>query len=317
MSPKISIIVPVYKVELYLRKCIDSILNQTFKDFELILVDDGSPDRCGEICDEYRKKDNRIKVLHKKNGGLSSARNAGLDIAKGDYIGFVDSDDWIESDMYEVLYNLCIENNSEIGVINYQIVYPDRQKNKKNSDLKIFNKKEAMDEILKGRYFEEIVWSKLFKKEAIEKIRFKEHIKYEDTDFTYRVIHKCEKISYLGKSLYNYLIREGSTMDMISKEIVLDYIYIYDEMYEFYKNNQLNSKEIILLKLIDSGLNTLNEIIKNDFLEIKIILDKYFYKFLKIKKIHKKTKFLLIILKLNPSLYIKMIKKLFIKEKLK
>ena len=99
MSPKISIIVPVYKVELYLEKCINSILNQTFKDFELILVDDGSPDRCGEICDEYAKKDNRIVVVHKENGGQASARNVGLDIARGDYIGFVDSDDWIERDM--------------------------------------------------------------------------------------------------------------------------------------------------------------------------------------------------------------------------
>jgi len=92
MSPKISIIVPVYKVEPYLRKCIDSILAQTFTDFELILVDDGSPDGCGKICDEYAKKDNRILVIHKSNGGLSSARNAGLEIAKGEYIGFVDSD---------------------------------------------------------------------------------------------------------------------------------------------------------------------------------------------------------------------------------
>lgn len=96
--PKISIIVPVYNVEKYLRKCIDSILNQTFKDFELILIDDGSTDESGKICDEYNLKDNRIKVIHKENGGLSSARNAGLDIAQGEYIGFVDSDDWIESD---------------------------------------------------------------------------------------------------------------------------------------------------------------------------------------------------------------------------
>ena len=97
--PKVSIIVPVYKVEKYLRKCIDSIINQTLKDIEIILVDDGSPDNCGKICDEYAAKDTRIKVIHKENGGLSSARNAGMEVAEGEYIGFVDSDDWIESDL--------------------------------------------------------------------------------------------------------------------------------------------------------------------------------------------------------------------------
>lgn len=106
MNPKISIIVPVYEVEPYIHKCVDSILAQTFTDFELILVDDGSPDNCGEICDEYEENDSRIRVIHKENGGPSSARNAGLNIAKGDYIGFVDSDDWIETDMYEML--ICV-----------------------------------------------------------------------------------------------------------------------------------------------------------------------------------------------------------------
>ena len=108
MNPKISIIVPVYKVEPYIRKCVDSILTQTITDFELILVDDGSPDICGEICDEYAGKDYRIKVIHKENGGLSSARNAGLDICTGDLIGFVDGDDFIDNDMFETLYTLLI-----------------------------------------------------------------------------------------------------------------------------------------------------------------------------------------------------------------
>src|SRR5665647_2657921 len=103
-NPLISIIVPIYKVENYIRNCVDSILNQTYKNLEVILVDDGSTDNCGNICDEYSLKDNRIKTIHKKNGGLSSARNAGLDVAKGEYIGFIDSDDWIEKDMYESLY---------------------------------------------------------------------------------------------------------------------------------------------------------------------------------------------------------------------
>ena len=107
----ISIIVPIYNVELYLEKCIESIINQTYKNLEIILVDDGSTDSCGKICDEYAKKDNRIKVIHKINGGLSDARNKGMEIAKGKYIGFVDGDDYVASDMYETLYKFSVKNS--------------------------------------------------------------------------------------------------------------------------------------------------------------------------------------------------------------
>lgn len=115
----ISIIIPVYNVERYLRECIDSIIAQTYKNLEIILVDDGSSDKSGEICDEYSKKDSRIKVIYKKNGGLSDARNVALDIAKGDYIGFIDSDDYIEKDMFQILYNLAEEYNAEISSISF------------------------------------------------------------------------------------------------------------------------------------------------------------------------------------------------------
>ena len=120
---EISIIVPVYNVDQYLENCIESILNQTFKDYELILIDDGSTDKSGEICDKYEKKDNRIKVIHKYNGGLSSARNAGLDLACGKYIGFVDSDDSIHPEMYEILYDLQQIYNADISVCSFKKVY--------------------------------------------------------------------------------------------------------------------------------------------------------------------------------------------------
>ena len=116
MEELISIIVPIYKTEKYLDRCIKSIINQTYKNLEVILVDDGSPDRCGVICDKWAQKDKRIKVIHKENGGVSDSRNAGLDIANGEYIGFVDSDDYIHKDFIKILYNLCKENNSDISV---------------------------------------------------------------------------------------------------------------------------------------------------------------------------------------------------------
>lgn len=119
--PEISIIVPIYKTEKYLNRCVNSLINQTFKNFELILVDDGSPDACPVLCDKWGKRDTRIKVIHKKNGGLSSARNAGLNIAQGKYIGFVDSDDWIEPDMYELLYNAAEKYQTDYSAVNMLI----------------------------------------------------------------------------------------------------------------------------------------------------------------------------------------------------
>src|SRR5690625_3550080 len=123
MEIKLSIIVPIFNMEQLLPKCLDSILTQTFKGFELILVNDGSTDKSGEICDDYAHKDQRIKVIHKKNGGTSSARNAGLAVAKGDYIGFVDSDDYINKHMYETLYNSAIKHSSDIVLCSYEDVY--------------------------------------------------------------------------------------------------------------------------------------------------------------------------------------------------
>ena len=116
-NPKISVIVPVYKVEKYLDKCVESIVNQTYKNLEIILVDDGSPDNCPAMCDEWAEKDERIRVIHKENGGLADARNAGMDIATGDYIGFVDSDDWIEPNMYEVLLKNALKYDADISTI--------------------------------------------------------------------------------------------------------------------------------------------------------------------------------------------------------
>ena len=128
MFPKISVVVPIYKVEKYLDRCIYSIINQTYTNLEIILVDDGSPDNCPKICDEYASKDNRIKVIHKQNGGLSSARNAGIKVATGDYIGFVDSDDFIELDMYEQMYKVAYENDVDLVMSDYYKVHKDDRK---------------------------------------------------------------------------------------------------------------------------------------------------------------------------------------------
>lgn len=311
MNPKISIIVPVYKVEQYIHKCIDSILKQTFKEFELILVDDGSPDSCGEICDRYAIQDSRIKVIHKENGGLSSARNAGLDIAQGDYIGFVDSDDWIEMDMYELLYRMCVEQGCDIAICSSEIHYNDKTVISSSHPFVIHDRNSAMKTMLEGNLYDEVVWTKLFKRQLLEGIQFPVGISYEDTAFTYKVIHKCEKVCFIGEPKYHYIKRDNSMMDRAVKEVKIDAILIYDEMCKFMEQYYKGLCDLVILKLGNCSMVILNLILSSGkFSEHKVkfyktisILNSYFYKTMVIKEYGKNVRVLLVAAKLHPLLY--------------
>ena len=149
MEDLISVVVPIYNVENYIKKCVDSILSQTYKNLEIILVDDGSPDNCPQICDEYAQKDNRIKVIHKENGGLSDARNAGIDISKGKFITFIDSDDYIEKDYVEVLYNSIKENASDMAIGSHKAIYDNGTiLNKETGEKSVLDSKNVLERIL-------------------------------------------------------------------------------------------------------------------------------------------------------------------------
>ena len=210
--PEISIIVPVYKVEQYLPRCIDSILAQTFTDFELLLIDDGSPDNCGKICDEYAAKDARIRVFHKENGGVSSARNLGLDNACGKYIGFVDSDDVVSPWFLETLRRYADE--STVPICDYS-----RFKDEVTFERPI---SETVGQIPSSSYMDSsaifsIIWNKLFPAEAVKKARFQSGIKNgEDTLFAYEVL-SCEKyrFAYIKEALYGYFDRDNSAVNTI------------------------------------------------------------------------------------------------------
>ncbi|HDT8053597.1 TPA: glycosyltransferase, partial [Enterococcus faecalis] len=149
--PKISIIVPVYNVEKYLEKCVRSILAQTFTDFELILVDDGSPDSSGAMCDQFAEQDQRVKVIHKENGGLSDARNAGIEIATGEYLGFVDSDDYIADDMYELLYTNIVKEDADLSICGIYDVYEGKEPVEKQQQYIVLDKVAAMKMILEAK----------------------------------------------------------------------------------------------------------------------------------------------------------------------
>ena len=214
-EPLISVIVPIYNVEEYLNRCVESLVNQTYKNLEIILVDDGSPDNCPQMCDDWAKKDSRIKVVHKKNGGLSDARNAGLRIATGEYIAFVDSDDWIERCYIEALYRAAADNDAELSACDVRFV-PDGEEPESvncSDDLpKVFNAEEALSQLIKGEGFRAVAWNKLYSREILENEFFEVGKYHEDEFFTYRIIDKCEKLSYVNIPLYNYRQREGSIM---------------------------------------------------------------------------------------------------------
>lgn len=202
--PKISIIVPVYKVEKYLRRCVDSILNQTFTDFECILVDDGSPDRCGEICDEYAKADKRIKVIHKENGGLSDARNAGIDTARGEYLGFVDSDDWIHPNMYEILYKAITKNDVKLSACAYKETdVKEIFEEIFTSEIEIYN---GMDFLMTNYVTAVVAWNKLYHRSLFNELRYPFGKIHEDEFTTYKMLYESGNIAYCSKKLYYYFI---------------------------------------------------------------------------------------------------------------
>lgn len=232
-TPMLSIVVPIYKVEKYLNKCVDSILGQTFTDFELILVDDGSPDRCGEICDYYEKKDKRVKVIHKENGGLSSARNAGINVAIGEYIGFVDSDDYIEPFMYECLIESLQKNNCLLAVCAINYVFEDgknicRVEGEKD---RVFNFSEAILEMNTYHLFDMGAWSKVYHKSLFHNLRFPVGKLSEDFYIMYKIFDRAQKISYVATPCYNYLQRQNSISR--NTKINHDFEYAAKEQMEY------------------------------------------------------------------------------------
>jgi len=232
MKPLISVIIPIYKVEQYLRKCVDSVLLQTYANLEIILVDDGSPDNCGKICDEYAEKDSRIKVIHKANGGVSAARNAGLDIAKGDYIGFVDSDDWIEPNMYEHLLNDLFHSGCDISMCDFFV------HRKKKSILRMPGDKKIMDanEIVKSSFSYQMLYNpfKLYNKEIFANIRYPEDITNGEDFLTFfLVIDKSQNMSFVRLPLYHYVFRENSiTHSNFSESKYISFIKVYKVVFE-------------------------------------------------------------------------------------
>ena len=208
----VSVIIPAYNIEDYIGRCLDSIISQTYKNLEIIVVDDGSRDYTGEILDNYAKKDRRIKVIHKENGGVSSARNKGIEAAEGDYIGFIDGDDLIEPGMYKTLVDLLEEENADIAHCGYQMVFPDRIDYYHNTGKKkIQTTEEGLKDLLSGEMIEPGLVNKLYKKELIKNCRLNETVKInEDLLMNYQLFKLSQKSVYYDITPYSYMIRSSS-----------------------------------------------------------------------------------------------------------
>lgn len=211
----ISVIVPVFKVEAYLDKCVQSIVNQTYQNLEIILVDDGSPDRCGEMCDAWAEKDSRIRVIHTPNQGSSAARNTALDAARGELIAFVDSDDYLEPGMLTHLYGLLGEDVdiAECGFLN---VYDDNAEfDLSDSTVRLFLIRDAMKEHIQDRIFRQVIWNKLYRRHTLEDVRFPVGKKIDDEFFTYRAIGNARKLACSEWKCYAYRQQPDSIMHTI------------------------------------------------------------------------------------------------------
>ena len=236
----ISIIVAVYNIEKYVERGVNSILNQTYKNLEIILVDDGSTDSSAGICDKLASCDNRIVLIHKNNGGLADARNAGLEVAKGALIGFVDGDDWIDADMYEKMYSAMLEQKADMAVCRYRQVYKDRVVDESVERAVLFEGQEALQYYIEEREeynIQNAAWNKLYRKEMLRELKFPTGRWYEDIMFTTKAISRTKSCVYLDSACYNYIIdREGSIMNtQINSRIFTDLIPTYREKTEFLK----------------------------------------------------------------------------------
>lgn len=311
--PLISIIVPVYKVENYLNRCVDSIVNQTYKNLEIILVDDGSPDNCGKLCDELAETDARIRVVHKQNGGLASARNAGLEIATGDYVGFIDSDDWIEHTMYETLSELIIKNDCQISACGIQCDHPNgthhffNSNYPKQQNIEKFTKKQAIKELIQNYKITNSACDKLFAKQLFENLRFTEGIIYEDFDLMPRCIEQVENVVYTPVPMYHYVMTDTSItrgefkesrfmMTTISRRNMQHYKENYPEFYTLAAAKHI---ELCLVLIYDSSKSNFSKERKILIKEIKNSRFKKIFGFL-----DKRNKIKYIFAKINISLFV-------------
>lgn len=254
----VSVVIPVYNVEKYLPECLDSVIDQTYKNLQIIIVDDGSTDSSGKICDEYAEKDNRIIVVHQKNAGAGAAKNTGLELIDGEYFSIIDSDDYIELDMYEKMINSLEKYNADIVQCLFRNVFVndsfDRKYKIKSNYPKVLTSKNFLKEYLYDWKYA-IFWNKLFKSSLLKEIRFPVGRKIDDEFFTYKLVCNAKKVVNIDNILYNYRMRKTSVMNENDTDrLIYDRIDCFIERYNYVSDIYPSLKKKYLTKLYDSLL---------------------------------------------------------------
>ena len=308
----VSVVIPIYNVEKYLKQCINSVINQTYSNLEIILVNDGSPDNCGKICDEYAQKDSRIKVIHKENGGLSDARNAGISEAKGKYITFIDSDDDVTADYVEYLYKLLSMNKTKMAIATHTLVSGEKRINTGiGYKEKVLTTEECLERMLCEEGFSISAWAKLYDKELFDGIEFPKGKLNEDNGTTYKLVFKCDQIAYGNKNIYNYYKRENSITTSKFNLKKMDLIELTDEMCDAIDKKYPNLKGSTEKKRVTSRFSILRQMLvdKMDVEQIKVEKEIEDYikqrkrQILKNKKMDKRDKIALITLVLGRGFF--------------
>ena len=306
----ISIIIPVYNVEQYLDKCLQSVIHQTYQDIEIILVDDGSSDNSGILCDKWQEKDSRIKVIHKSNGGLSNARNVAIEQANGEYLMFIDSDDIVSNDLCKELFEMLKNNNADISICNSTHIFDDRFDFKNTGEIHCYSRNEAICQLWYQKSFLPSAWGKLYKKELFKKTKFTEGIIFEDVDIMHKLFYQCNKIVYGEMELYGYVHHENSiTTKKYSKKdnVILD---ICDKINQFASDKDISLQNAAKSYNVTGALRVyLNAPNTPEYKEViekaKKIIKKYGKDVLKDPNIRKKNKYALYLyLYLRPLLKI-------------
>lgn len=249
----ISVIVPVYKVEPYLNKCISSIVEQTYKNLEIILVDDGSPDNCPEICDAWAKKDSRIKVIHQINCGAGAARNVGIDVAKGDFLAFVDSDDYLAPYMYETLYKAMQDTGADTAECDYVKVEDDHASfTSEYRKVALFTAGQALSAHIHDSCFSQLIWNKLYRRDLIQNVRFPIGMVIDDEFFTYQLIGRADRLVRLPCKMYAYRQQPNSVMHSMSPKRCIDAVNAKIVRHTYFVDNY---PELVDESLVNLWLN--------------------------------------------------------------
>lgn len=316
MSDLISVIVPIYNIEKYIDRCVESVVNQTYKNLEIILVDDGSTDNSSSVCDDWAKRDSRIKVIHKKNGGLSDARNFGLDNAKGDYIAFVDGDDFIDINMYDSMLNYLKKYNCDICICGINKIENGREFITRpymysNNEFTILNNENALVELLNDR-LDVSSCNKLYKKEIINDLRFPYGITNEDFALMYKFFYRSNQIIIINENYYKYIQRQGSITTTKFNERQFDKYYNCIQMMDFIEENIPNLINEAKYYLWYHTFCLLKQLYLENLIisyskyakELKTTLKKDSFIIMKSKKLSYKEKIIYLVISFFPRIYV-------------